>query len=135
MFIRQGEYGKSFCIVLSGTINAIYENQKISKRLFTFSQGQYFGELPLLLEVPYPTTMIAATDTTLFLIGKNCFQTLLDHYPHLAKDVAEELAKRQDVLQNYQKQLKEMGLIDDQDLQNPVAWIRQRLGQIFSLKL
>ncbi|ACK64820.1 MscS Mechanosensitive ion channel [Rippkaea orientalis PCC 8801] len=135
IWVRQGEYSDSFCIVLSGKINAIYETQKISNRLFTFDQGNYFGELPLLLEIPYPTTMIAATDSILFVLGKDCFQTLLNQCPHFAEDVAEELAKRQDVLQDYQQQLKKMGLMDEEDLKNPVAWIRQRLGQIFNLKL
>ncbi len=58
ILIQQGEYGHHFCIVLAGEIKAIYENQKISQHLFTFEVGQYFGELPLLLEVPYPTTLI-----------------------------------------------------------------------------
>lgn len=133
VFIRQGEYGNHFCIVLSGEIKAIYETPKISRLLFSFNQGQYFGELPLLLEVPYPTTMIAATDTTLFLLGKPCFQSLLKQYPHLATEVAEELAKRQDVLQRYQQQLQEMGLIEDDDLQDPFRWIRKRLSKIFNL--
>jgi hypothetical protein len=30
--IRQGDYGSTFCIVLSGAINAIYETDKISRR-------------------------------------------------------------------------------------------------------
>ncbi|HAC62072.1 MAG TPA: hypothetical protein DCF68_00695 [Cyanothece sp. UBA12306] len=121
--------------IIARGIKAIYENKKISNLIFTFSQGEYFGELPLLLQVPYPTTMIAATETTLFLIGKNCFQNLLDNYPCLVQEVAEELAKRQDTLKNYQQQLKDMGLMDEQYLQNPVMWIRQRLTKIFSLKI
>ncbi len=133
IFIHQGEYGSHFCIVLSGEIKAIYETKKVSRLLFSFNQGKYFGELPLLLEVPYPTTMIAATDTTLFLLEKSCFQNLLNQYPHLATEVASELAKRQDTLHKYQQNLKEMGLIDDEDLKDPVAWIRQRLSKIFSL--
>ncbi len=135
IFVHQGEYSDSFCIVLSGEIQAVYETQKISRRLFTFSQGEYFGELPLLLEVPYPTTMRAATDTRLFLIGKTCFQILLNNYPYLAQEVAEELAKRRDILQEYQEKLKEMGLIDDEDLKHPMAWIRQRLKKILGLKI
>ncbi|MDJ0598965.1 MAG: mechanosensitive ion channel [Crocosphaera sp.] len=132
-FIHKGEYGSHFCIVLSGQIQAIYETKKVSRLLFTFKQGDYFGELPLLLEIPYPTTMIASQDTHLFLLAKPCFQTLLNQYPYLAQEIASELAKRQESLQEYQESLKEMGLIDDESLKNPVAWIRERLSQIFSL--
>ncbi len=133
IFIRQGEYGSHFCIVLSGEIKAIYETKKVSRLLFSFNQGQYFGELPLLLEIPYPTTMIAAKDTNLFLLEKPCFQNLLSQYPHLATEVASELAKRQDTLEQYQQTLKEMGLIDDQSFKDPITWIRGRLSKIFNL--
>lgn len=134
ILFHQGEYGHEFCIVLSGEIDAIYENQKISNRLLTFKSGEYFGELPLLLNIPYPTTMRSATDTILFMIGKDCFQELLTTYPHLAENVAHELAQRQDILQSYQQQLKEMGLLENANMKNPVEWIRQRISQIFSLK-
>ncbi len=133
IFIHKGEYGSHFCIILSGQIQAIYETKKVSRILFTFNQGEYFGELPLLLEIPYPTTMIASEDTHLFLLAKSCFQTLLNQYPYLAKEIASELAKRQETLEEYKNSLQEMGLIDDESLKNPVVWIRKRLSQIFSL--
>ena len=60
--------------------------------MFTFNQGQDFGELPLLLEIPYPTTMIASEDTQLFLLGKTCFEKLLDQYPFLAQEIATDLS-------------------------------------------
>ncbi|MGK7957773.1 MAG: mechanosensitive ion channel domain-containing protein [Crocosphaera sp.] len=133
IFLKKGEYDSHFCIVLLGQIQAIYETKKVSRILFTFNQGQYFGELPLLLEIPYPTTMIASEDTQLFLLAKTCFQKLLNQYPYLAQEIATELAKRQETLEEYQNSLKEMGLIDDESLKNPVVWIRQRLSQIFNL--
>ncbi len=133
IFIHQGEYGHHFCIVLFGEIKAIYETQKVSRLLFNFTEGQYFGELPLLLEVPYPTTMMAAKETHLFLLEKPCFENLLNQYPHLSEEIASELAKRQDILENYQQTLQEMGLIDEKSLKDPITWIRQRLSQIFRL--
>ena len=133
IFINRGEYDSHFCIVLLGQIQAIYETKKVSRLLFTFNQGDYFGELPLLLEIPYPTTMRASEDTQLFLLGKTCFQNLLDQYPYLEKEIATELVKRQEALEEHQNSLKEMGLIDDEYLKNPVVWIRKRLSQIFNL--
>ncbi len=133
ILVRQNQYHSYFCVVLTGSINAIYENEKISNRMFTFTQGEFFGELPLMLEVPYPTTMIAAEETTLFLIGKDCFHQLLSAHPQLSDRVAEELGKRQDALQQYQQKLKEMGLLVEADLKNPVDWIRRRIHQIFTV--
>jgi small-conductance mechanosensitive channel/CRP-like cAMP-binding protein len=133
ILVGQNQYHSYFCVVLTGSINAIYENEKISNRMFTFTQGEFFGELPLMLEVPYPTTMIAAEETTLFLIGKDCFHQLLSAHPQLSDLVAEELGKRQDALQQYQQKLKEMGLLVEADLKNPVDWIRRRIHQIFTV--
>jgi CRP-like cAMP-binding protein len=133
ILVKQNEYYSYFCVILSGSVNAIYENEKISNRMFVFEQGNFFGELPLMLEIPYPTTMIAAEDSTLFLIGKDCFHILLATHPQLADLVAEELGKRQDILQEYQQKLKEMGLLVEADLKNPIEWIRQRINQIFGV--
>jgi small-conductance mechanosensitive channel/CRP-like cAMP-binding protein len=132
IFVHQGEMGHSFNVILSGQIDAIFANQKISNRLLVFKTGDYFGELPLMLNIPYPTTMRAATDTILFMIGKDCFHHLLNQYPHLAEDVANELANRQAVLDSYQDKLKEMGLLEE-EMKNPVEWIRQRIVSIFNL--
>ncbi|MEB3160795.1 MAG: mechanosensitive ion channel domain-containing protein [Synechocystis sp.] len=133
ILVKQGEYYGYFCVVLTGSINAIYETETLSNRLFVFEQGDFFWELPLMLEIPYPTTMLAAQETSLFLISKRCFHLLLQAHPHLADEVAQELAKRQDMLQSYQQKLKEMGLLKDAELNNPVEWIKKRLNQIFSM--
>jgi hypothetical protein len=133
ILVKQGDYYGYFCVVLTGSINAIYETETLSNRLFVFEQGDFFGELPLMLEVPYPTTMIAAQETSLFLISKTCFHNLLQAHPHLADEVAQELAKRQDLLQSYQQKLKEMGLLKDTELNNPVEWIKKRVNQIFGI--
>ena len=91
---------------------------------------QWFNET---FSTPHPTTMSASEDTQLFLLGKTCFQNLLDQYPYLEKEIATELVKRQEALEEHQNSLKEMGLIDDEYLKNPVVWIRKRLSQIFDL--
>jgi small-conductance mechanosensitive channel/CRP-like cAMP-binding protein len=134
VLVRQGEFSNVFCIVLSGSINAIYETGKISRRLFTFETGQFFGELPLLLKVPYPTTMRADTATTLFMVHGRGFQTLLDNYSAFAEEVAQELTRRKEVLQTYQSYLREHQLLDDEDMKNPLGWIRDRLKKVFSAK-
>jgi potassium-dependent mechanosensitive channel len=132
VFARQGEKASAFCIVLQGSIDAIYENDKVSRKLFTFSNGQSFGELPLLLGVPYPTTMRAEGETVLFLLERSGFQHLIDTYPDLADEIAIQLAKRQDDLREYQQKLKEMGLLAEEDMKSPVVWIKERLKRFFT---
>jgi CRP-like cAMP-binding protein len=130
VLVRQGEEGHSFNLVVSGSIDAIYETDRVSRRLFSFSQGEFFGELPLLLNVPYPTTMCAAEDTTLFVIPLGGFKALLKRHPIFADIIAEEVTRRQDVLDSYEADLRSRGLLIDQDMANPLLWIRDKLQQL-----
>ncbi|MDJ0899315.1 MAG: cyclic nucleotide-binding domain-containing protein [Xenococcus sp. MO_188.B8] len=78
---------------------------------FLFTSGEYFGELPLLLNTPYPTTMKATKKTRLLLINSENFHKLIKEYPFLAEQISQELAMRQDRIEICQKQLEEMGLL------------------------
>jgi small-conductance mechanosensitive channel len=129
ILVHQGEMGQSFNIVLSGSIDAIHETDRVSQRLFSFKSGEFFGELPLLLDVPYPTTMRAAENTTLFVIPRGGFRPLLQLHPAFAEIIAEELSRRKDVLHSYEDYLRERGLYADEAISSPFDWIRDRLKQ------
>lgn len=130
IFIRQGEIGENFNIVLRGSIDAIHETDRVSQRLFSFKSGEFFGELPILLAAPCPTTMRAAEDTILFVIPRGGFQPLLQLYPALAEAITDELSRRKEVLQGYEAYPKEHGLFIDEATSNPLDWIRERLRQL-----
>ncbi|MCP9817185.1 cyclic nucleotide-binding domain-containing protein [Synechococcus sp. GreenBA-s] len=130
VLIRQGEEGRAFHLVLSGAVKAIHETERVSRHLFTFGAGEFFGELPLLLQVPYPTTMIAAEDTTLFVVPGGSFRALLASRPAFADTVAREVARRSDVLRSYEDCLRQRGLLDDADLGHPLQWFRERLRRV-----
>lgn len=132
VLVRQGETGHSFHLLLSGSIDAIHETNRISRRLFTFEAGEFFGELPLLMEVPYPTTMRAAKDTTLFVLSRDGFRALLQRHPAFAEAIAQEVTRRRDVLNSYESCLRERGLLCDQDMNNPLSWIRERLKRMLT---
>ena len=127
VLVRQGEHGQSFNLVISGCIDAIHETENISKKVFSFRQGEFFGELPLLLDVPYPTTMRAAEESTLFVIPLGGFKALLKRHPSFADIIAEEVGRRRDVLNSYEAELRERGLLIDKDMSNPLLWIREQL--------
>lgn len=129
ILVQQGDMSQSFNIVLSGSIDAIHETDRVSQRLFSFQRGEFFGELPLLLDVPYPTTMRAAEDTILFVIPSGAFRPLLQLDPAFAEIIAVELDRRKDVLHSYEDYLREQGLFVDEAIGNPLAWIRDRLKQ------
>nr|WP_308253372.1 mechanosensitive ion channel domain-containing protein [Geminocystis sp. GBBB08] len=133
--IEQGQYGDFFAIVLEGEIEAIFIGKTTQKSLFFFEEGQYFGELPLLLKTPYPSTMKATKPTRLLLIKKENFYHLIKEYPFLAEQIIQELNLRQDMIQDYQQQLQEIGLLSQEENKNPLYLIRQCFQQIFTTPL
>ena len=132
VLVRQGEEGRFFHMVLSGAMDAIHETDRVSRKLFTFKAGEFFGELPLLLQVPYPTTMVAAQDTMLFVVPSGSFRALLASRPEFADTVAQEVARRSDVLRSYEDCLRKRGLLEDADLRNPLQWFRDRLRRVLA---
>ncbi len=132
VLVHQGDEGRSFHLVLSGAVDAIHETDRVSRKLFTFTAGEFFGELPLLLQVPYPTTMVAAEDTTLFVVPSGSFRALLASRPEFADTVAREVARRSDVLRSYEDCLRQRGLLEDADMGHPLQWFRERLKRVLA---
>jgi potassium-dependent mechanosensitive channel len=132
VLVRKGEEGCCFHLVLSGAVDAIHETERVSRKLFTFSAGEFFGELPLLLQVPYPTTMVTAEDTTLFVVPSGSFRALLASRPEFADTVAREVARRSDVLRSYEDCLRQRGLLEDADMGHPLQWFRERLRRVLA---
>ncbi len=131
IIIRQGEYGDFFALILVGEVEAIFEANTTERSFFLFTSGEYFGELPLLLNIPYPTTMKATKKTRLLLINSENFHNLLKEFPFLAEQISQELASRQDRIEVSQKQLEAMGLLKKEEMNNPLLWIRKYFQQIF----
>ncbi len=131
VLVRQGETVRQFCIVLSGAVDAYRELKKGEQYLFTFRAGEYFGDLPMMLNIPSPATLRAASNTLLFVVSAKGFQCMLRDYPTIAEDIARELSKRKEVLEAYQQEWREADL-DDKSRENPVIWIQQRLKRLFS---
>lgn len=127
---RQGTTARAFYIVLSGTIGAFFENGEREQPMINFEAGQYFGELPLMLGVPYPTTLKAITDAVLFVINQTSFETLLQDYPALAEDIAQELAHRKEILQSHPDVWQAMMMNSETD-NGAIVWIRRRLKDLF----
>ena len=71
-------------------------------------------------QVPYPTTMIAPVDTTLFVIPSGSFRTLLASQPEFAELIASEVARRDDLLRSYRNGLRQKGLLEEADLSHPL---------------
>ncbi|QSF48894.1 MULTISPECIES: mechanosensitive ion channel domain-containing protein [unclassified Thermosynechococcus] len=131
ILFRAQEAISNFYIVLQGQMAAVYEENGELKPMMTFNPGEHFGELPLMLGVACPTTMMAMTDTVLFVLPREGFEQLLKEHPSLADDIAVAIARRQDVLAQHQQELQQLSR-QEADQSRPINWIRDRLQKLLS---
>jgi CRP-like cAMP-binding protein len=132
ILFEENDPGDAFYIVLSGSVEVFVK--KLNKHLTILKSGDFFGELSLMLGIPRTATVRALENTILFSIRKDSFQKLLREHDDFYELIVDSLGKHKAELSERQQQLKELGLVDDEeDDSNPVLWVRKRLRKIFSL--
>jgi small-conductance mechanosensitive channel len=132
ILFEEGDPGDTFYIILSGKVEVYVA--KINKHLTTLNAGKFLGELALMLGIPRTATVRAVEETILFAINKQGFEKILQGHPELYEVIVQELSKHQEELSERQKQLREMGLINErEDDKNLIAWVRKRLNNLFNL--
>jgi CRP/FNR family cyclic AMP-dependent transcriptional regulator len=87
---RQGDPGREFMIIASGTASVIREGQKVA----SLGPGDFFGELAVLAGVPRTATVVADTEMTVEALNRQEFSSLLDESPILAKKILVGAVKR-----------------------------------------
>jgi CRP-like cAMP-binding protein len=59
-----------------------------------FSNGQSFGEPPLLIDQPYPASSVAFQDSKIIKLSKEKFLKILEEYPSIQKKLLKLMARR-----------------------------------------
>ena len=132
VLFNEGDPGDAFYLVLSGAVNVFVP--KINKTLATLKTGNFFGELALILGIPRTASVQALEPTVLFCIHSEGFEQVLKQHTTLYASIIEELEKHKEELAERQKQLREMGLLDDnEEDENVLAWVGKRIRKLFSL--
>lgn len=128
---KEGEW-VNFYILLSGSVQAYWEEgQKLYK---SYQAGDFFGEFYLAQDIPSLFTVKSLEPSTLFVIPKNCFQTLLSSRPPYATLLLEDVDQRLQALEQKKQELTQLGLtINVQDKQTLRTWVEQHLKEIINL--
>jgi len=122
---QENDVGYSFYIILSGAVEVISE--KTGKYIATLHEGEFFGEMSLLLGSPRTATVKTVKDSILFVIKQHDLQRLLEESPSLAVDISQKLCERTEALQ-------ELGLLDLSSSENtPFTRIRNRIQTLFGI--
>eukprot|EP01015_Nassula_variabilis_P011504 TRINITY_DN1933_c0_g1_i2.p2 TRINITY_DN1933_c0_g1~~TRINITY_DN1933_c0_g1_i2.p2 ORF type:complete len:255 (+),score=68.22 TRINITY_DN1933_c0_g1_i2:64-828(+) len=76
--VRQGEKGDSFFFIEDGQAYATkVDSSGKSQTVYEYKEGDYFGELALLRDMPRAANIIAMTDLNLIVLDRRAFKRLL----------------------------------------------------------
>jgi CRP-like cAMP-binding protein len=95
IIFSEGSAARFFHQVVEGGVKMVSTNSD-GKELIQglFHKGESFGEPPLFIDKPYPSTAIALVDSIVLRLGKEIFFTVLDDYPAIAKAMLSIFAYR-----------------------------------------
>lgn len=74
--VKQGEAGDRFYVVAEGELGVTVDGAEVA----TLHDGDYFGEIALLRDVPRTATVRARRDSTLLMLDRNDFLTAVNGY-------------------------------------------------------
>ncbi len=92
---HEGDLARCYYQIIKGEVkmfNVNHEGKEFMQGIF--SDGQSFGEPPVIINKPYPTTATALKETTIIRLAKEDFIKLLKEYPGIAYTLLEHLANR-----------------------------------------
>jgi small-conductance mechanosensitive channel/CRP-like cAMP-binding protein len=120
-----------FYIILSGAVEVFSE--KTNQSIATLGEGEFFGEISLLMGIPRTATVRTLTaNTVLFVVERQQLQKLLNEHKELGEQIAIKLSERQQVSIT-------LGLLNEEELHKSqmaaLAWIRDRLNSLFGISL
>ena len=87
----KGSPADGLYIVVSGSVRILDER---GMELGVLGAGDFFGEMSLLDGSPHGRTVVAAEDTELMVVAKECFDDLLAGDPELGRTIRETADER-----------------------------------------
>ncbi len=122
---QENDPGDSFYIILTGSVEVF--SQKAEKYIATLHQGEFFGEMSLLMGTPRSATVRTLEDSILFVVDRHDLQKLLVDHRELADQIAQKLSERQQAL-------RDLGLLAEGITEpTPFIRIRQRIQNLFGI--
>ncbi len=87
---REGETAREFFVIIEGEVGVAKRGEEIR----TLTNGDFFGEIGLLEDVPRTATVTAKTPVRYFVLTRQSFRSLLDHQSEIERKVMRAFADR-----------------------------------------
>ena len=87
---REGEPAREFFVIIEGEVEVTAQG----RRLTTLSDGDFFGEIALIEDIPRTATVTATSGLRFFVLTRQSFWSLIERQPEVERKVLRALAKR-----------------------------------------
>jgi CRP-like cAMP-binding protein len=87
---REGEPASEFFVIIEGEADVT----KAGQHLRTLGEGDFFGEIALLEDIPRTATVTAKTDLRFFVLTRQSFWSMVDAMPDVERKILRALARR-----------------------------------------
>lgn len=92
IIFRENEIADAFYIIVYGKVNILKEGEDGQNELLAEKkEGDVFGEMAVIDELPRSASIIAATDLKLLKLDKNSFLQLLKNFSHISIEIARSI--------------------------------------------
>ena len=87
---REGEIAREFFVIIDGEVEVTHDGD----RLRTLTDGDFFGEIALIEDIPRTATVTATTSLRFFVLTRQAFWSMIERMPEVQRKVLRALAKR-----------------------------------------
>jgi CRP/FNR family cyclic AMP-dependent transcriptional regulator len=95
IILHEGQIGDCVYLVLEGSLKVYVTSTEGSEVILTLLKaGDQFGELALLSGSERTASVMSVTAATLFAVPGDFLRGILSRYPHLLKDLTDQLTRR-----------------------------------------
>ncbi|MHB8863717.1 MAG: ATP-binding cassette domain-containing protein [Pirellulaceae bacterium] len=95
VIIKQGDVGREFFLIRTGSVNVMQSDGKTERRVATLHDGDFFGEIALLEDQPRNATVVATRETLCYTLAKDEFHKVISRSPTFEEELRKVLFARQ----------------------------------------
>ena len=89
MLCREGELAQEFFVIIEGDAEVTKGGEARHA-----GDGDFFGEIALIVDIPRTATVTAATPLRFFVLSRQSFWSMMDGMPGVERKILQALAKR-----------------------------------------
>lgn len=94
IIVTEGESGSSLFLIVSGVVKVFTRTEEGGNLpLAELGLGDFFGEVSLMTGKPRTATITAHTDTTVIELGRENFESIVEHHPEV-RQILEDFYRR-----------------------------------------